>query len=580
MKRLLLCMMLVIAFASIGLVQGAVFVGSDPNIASEWRTSATFEADNEYGTDGYVIYGLNIGDGWYGGFNKSLTNPESLVSKPMYIADITTTVPNLWSGNGNFGVIQNPENNNELETTPLLAGTGDPHVFTISRSIPAGFRLTLIYADGDGALVNWSISVDDGTEASTTFKFDETAKVNFSVFDIAEGSGDITVTVSANGNFSLTGMAFDNGPDVVIVPVITSDKPSSAVDAGGTAEISIEAINSYTEDETGLTYQWYFDPNTAETGNEVALADGGDISGSTTKTLSIANAEEADEGVYMCVVTATMSGNTASSKGTLLIIKDFVYHWKLDGDGVEANGSGLDGTLEADAVFVDGGKVDGALEVDGDGDTLRVPGVEMTNSGMITISFWAKPVDIAGDWKGMLAKWEEPAGAHDTKTFWVGQHSTDGQINFSFYPGNSEQRVVSSPVLANGMWTHIVCTHDGSALRLYVNGALNATADIGAGWVERNGDLLMGYVPTGGANYFGGTIDDVRVYNYAVSDEEAAMLYIDVEGGQVCLDKSIFVVDGKSLDFNDDCKIDLKDFAMFASSWMECNLYPAAACEE
>jgi probable HAF family extracellular repeat protein len=35
-----------------------------------------------------------------------------------------------------------------------------------------------------------------------------------------------------------------------------------------------------------------------------------------------------------------------------------------------------------------------------------------------------------------------------------------------------------------------------------------------------------------------------------------------------------------SMDFNDDCKVDFKDFAIFVSHWLECNLTPLSACWE
>lgn len=65
---------------------------------------------------------------------------------------------------------------------------------------------------------------------------------------------------------------------------------------------------------------------------------------------------------------------------------------------------------------------------------------------------------------------------------------------------------------------------------------------------------------------YDGILDDIRLYNYALDATEAATLYSDVRGG--------FCVDKPALDYNDDCIVDLADFAVFAQSWMECGIFP------
>jgi len=41
-----------------------------------------------------------------------------------------------------------------------------------------------------------------------------------------------------------------------------------------------------------------------------------------------------------------------------------------------------------------------------------------------------------------------------------------------------------------------------------------------------------------------------------------------------------FCVKYPRMDFNGDCKVDFADFAIMASSWLECNLVPESACWE
>ena len=86
------------------------------------------------------------------------------------------------------------------------------------------------------------------------------------------------------------------------------------VASGGTAVFSVSVVGS-------SSYAWY------KQGNPSALTNGGDISGATSNTLQIANAEMADEGRYYCI-----SGGLTSRLASLMILRtdpQLVGHWSL-----------------------------------------------------------------------------------------------------------------------------------------------------------------------------------------------------------------------------------------------------------
>jgi hypothetical protein len=68
-------------------------------------------------------------------------------------------------------------------------------------------------------------------------------------------------------------------------------------------------------------------------------------------------------------------------------------------------------------------------------------------------------------------------------------------------------------------WTHLALTYDGAMLRLYVNGALAAGENI-TGAIQTNSNALRigGNFPYG--EFFQGLIDEVRVYNRALTQAE------------------------------------------------------------
>lgn len=109
--------------------------------------------------------------------------------------------------------------------------------------------------------------------------------------------------VSFSGNVGWVAESLLVGGGGCTAPSITTHPSAVSVNAGATASFTVAATGT-----TPLTYQWQK--------NSVNLSNGGDISGATSTTLSIANCEEADEGNYRCVVT-NACGNATSNNAWL-----------------------------------------------------------------------------------------------------------------------------------------------------------------------------------------------------------------------------------------------------------------------
>jgi hypothetical protein len=79
-------------------------------------------------------------------------------------------------------------------------------------------------------------------------------------------------------------------------------------------------------------------------------------------------------------------------------------------------------------------------------------------------------------------------------------------------------------------------------------------------------------VPT---SFFGGLIDNLRVYNYVVTPETIAQEYYDETGTRTCIN-SAFTGSIANLDNTgtSQCKVDLADLAVLAQSWLTNGFYP------
>ena len=109
----------------------------------------------------------------------------------------------------------------------------------------------------------------------------------------------------------------------------------------------------------------------------------------------------------------------------------------------------------------------------------------------------------------------------------------------------------------------------------YVDGKSVASADF-LFRPETTDTIWIGAAENNIDRSFKGAIDDLRIYNYELTPEEVIDLYNANPALQdiaVCL----YPIN-ETLDFVDDCKIDLLDFAVFASGWLDCGLYPVSGC--
>jgi hypothetical protein len=68
-------------------------------------------------------------------------------------------------------------------------------------------------------------------------------------------------------------------------------------------------------------------------------------------------------------------------------------------------------------------------------------------------------------------------------------------------------------------------------------------------------------------------LDELQIYNYALSDEEIADIYNGVSARGLCAAEYM-----SQFDFTGDCIVGLADFAEFAAAWLSCGVMPDSAC--
>ena len=140
-------------------------------------------------------------------------------------------------------------------------------------------------------------------------------------------------------------------------------------------------------------------------------------------------------------------------------------------------------------------------------------------------------------------------------------------------PDQTERRVQSAVGLVqNNTWTHIAATLSGNTARLFVNGEwVNLSTSFAYPPVD-NGATTQNWIGRsqyGSDPYFSGNIADLKVWNYALTNEEVAQEYLNAAPSEnyIC-DREEFR-HFQSMDSNDNCIIEIEDIAELAVMWME-----------
>jgi hypothetical protein len=180
---------------------------------------------------------------------------------------------------------------------------------------------------------------------------------------------------------------------------------------------------------------------------------------------------------------------------------------------VDVSGRGNNGTISG-AAWTAQGRNGGALSFDGSNDLVTVAdAASLDLSSGMTLEAWVNSAAAGGNWRTVVLK-EQPGQLVYALYSNEGSARASGHV---FVGGDLDTR--SAVTMPLNTWTHLAVTYDGSALRLYLNGALSSSRAVSGAMPNSTGALRIGG-NTVWAEWFLGRIDDVRVYNRALTQTE------------------------------------------------------------
>jgi hypothetical protein len=212
-----------------------------------------------------------------------------------------------------------------------------------------------------------------------------------------------------------------------------------------------------------------------------------------------------DAGIFDVVFPSAGSGLVAS--------------YSFENNARDGSGNGFNGTLVNNPTFL-AGHSGLAVNLDGTNQSVQLP---RSIQDSFTMAFWVKTTTTGGTG----TQW------------WVGKGLVDGEVanvtndfgvslvgaRVAFGVGNPDTTIQSTSNVNDGAWHHVAVTRDSAtgAMVLYFDRVQQATANGPTGTRNAPANLRVGSLQTN-LNFFAGQIDEVQLYNVALTAAQVAAL--------------------------------------------------------
>ena len=229
---------------------------------------------------------------------------------------------------------------------------------------------------------------------------------------------------------------------------------------------------------------------------------------------------------------------------------EMIAYWPFEeGQGKEVSDmvKSLSGELKGDSKWLpDGGKYGSAMSFDGDGDYVEIPAPALNiNTRTMTIAGWFKAGKNESDRGLVFSRIHGSAAALNLVNNELHYHWNDAQETWGWSSG------LELPV-EQWAFAAVAVEPDKAIMYLFSDGKWSSSTNIFNHRVEVfDGPLYLAYDPHNTGRYYKGAIDDIRIYDYALSKEQVESLCQDQKlvqptAGEVKLIDVAFVEDGES----------------------------------
>jgi len=219
----------------------------------------------------------------------------------------------------------------------------------------------------------------------------------------------------------------------------------------------------------------------------------------------------------------TVAGARGVSRDAGLVAR-WAFEEKSGTTAADSTGNQNHGTLKDGALWSPG-IVGGGLSLDGSAAFVRVapsPSI-LTVTEQFTVCAWVQRKADQPGWRFVLTK---PKLPDTNEELWLGFF--DNRPSFGVETPSGEKELLGPSAMPLNQWFHLAGTYDGKALKIFVNGSMQAEQGCAGPIKLSSQPLSIGArinVATERAGFaLCGQLDEVRLYNRALSQQEIGVL--------------------------------------------------------
>ncbi len=222
------------------------------------------------------------------------------------------------------------------------------------------------------------------------------------------------------------------------------------------------------------------------------------------------------------VLDKTQSQARSSDTGTAYIGYDATNNQYFPGniDDVRIYNRALSASEVSRLYSLNNCKVGSCLVFNGTNNYIEIDQGNNLLSENMTAAMWIYPTSWTHQTQTALLT--SRASVYDGLLFFI---YNQGNLHFDWGNGSDQFRWNTGYQPPLNTWTHIAIKRDSNGRYLYVNGTLRSSTSIAGGPTTANTIFRLGADTTANQYYYQGSMDDVRIYNRALSASEISQLY-------------------------------------------------------
>lgn len=236
-------------------------------------------------------------------------------------------------------------------------------------------------------------------------------------------------------------------------------------------------------------------------------------SNSISGTVDITNLQPNTTYFYSIMATNS-TGVTNSPVGSFTTSNVVQISYNFDGTYTNTSGDSPFASNTGTSFVSDrNGNLESALNINNSGTTASIVGLPYGSSPR-SISVWAK-INVLNNQINYVFHYGNSANGNGLAL----------RPTTTLYFANAAANLETADTNTINTWVHYVCTYDGTTAKVYKNGVLFSSGVKTFNTVNFSNIFKLGIAETGATNFFNGTIDDLKIFDYVISDADISSLY-------------------------------------------------------